>query len=59
MTPVLLVDQNGNTATKLMTPEEIAEWIDCAKGFCHQPALPTDEGLDPETCYRLNVEVEV
>ena len=50
-TPVLLVDQDGNEATRMMSDAEINEALG---GIV---ALPTDEALDKATCYVLPVQV--
>lgn len=55
MTPVLFVDQHGATATRLLGPDELAEWLDRSQRDVEAAGLPPDEGLDPAACFRIHI----
>ena len=56
--PVLLIDQNGNESTKTYEKIDLIDILSCAQGNCQeQVALPPDEGLNKENCYRIYIKV--
>ena len=52
--PVRLADQNGNVATAMFCPHDVAGII---AGTLILSVLPADEALDAGSCYHLNVYV--